>query len=51
MPNLTTNFSFNKPLVNNAVDEDLWGGQLNDNWDSIDGILPTDRDWETKVSG
>jgi len=40
MPNTTTNFSFNKPLVNDAVDEDLWGGQLNDNWDSIDGILP-----------
>jgi hypothetical protein len=40
MPTLTTNFSFNKPLVNDPVDEDLWGGQLNDNWDSIDGILP-----------
>lgn len=40
MPNLTTNFSFNKPLVNDATDEDLWGGYLNDNWDSVDGILP-----------
>lgn len=39
MPNQTTNFSFNKPLVNDAVDEDLWGGQLNDNWDSIDTLL------------
>ena len=39
MPNSTTNFSFNKPLVNDAVDEDLWGGQLNDNWDSIDTLL------------
>jgi len=39
MPTLTTNYSFNKPLVNNAVDEDLWGGQLNDNWDSVDTIL------------
>lgn len=39
MPTQTTNFSFNKPLVNNAVDEDLWGGQLNDNWDSIDTLL------------
>jgi len=36
MPNLTTNFEFNKPLVNNATDADLWGGQLNTNWDSID---------------
>ncbi len=40
MPTQTTNFDFNKPLVNNAADEDLWGGQLNDNWDSIDDILP-----------
>lgn len=39
MPNLTTNFSFNKPLVNDPIDEDLWGGQLNDNWDSIDTLL------------
>lgn len=40
MPTPTTNFGFNKPLVNDPVDEDLWGGQLNDNWDQIDGILP-----------
>lgn len=39
MPNLTTNFSFNKPLVNDPIDEDLWGGQLNANWDSVDTIL------------
>lgn len=41
MPNLTTNYSFNLPLVNNATDADLWGGQLNSNWTSLDGILPT----------
>lgn len=40
MPNLTSNFSFNKPLVNDATDEDLWGGYLNDNWDDVDNILP-----------
>jgi len=40
MPNLTTNYSFNKPLVNDPIDEDLWGGQLNSNWDSVDTILP-----------
>lgn len=40
MPNLTPNFSFNQPLVNNAADEDLWGGQLNTNWGNLDGILP-----------
>lgn len=39
MPNSTTNFSLNKPLVNNATDEDLWGGYLNDNWDDADEIL------------
>jgi len=39
MPNLTSNFSFNKPLVNDPIDEDLWGAQLNANWDSIDTIL------------
>lgn len=40
MPNLTTNFDFNKPLVNDATDADLWGGQLNTNWDSVDALLP-----------
>lgn len=39
MPTSTPNFSFNKPLVSDPVDEDLWGGLLNDNWDSIDTIL------------
>jgi len=39
MPNLTSNFSFNKPLVNDPIDEDLWGAQLNANWDSVDTIL------------
>jgi len=40
MPTPTTNFAFNKPLVNDPIDEDIWGGQLNDNWDSVDAILP-----------
>ena len=40
MPNLTTNYNFNLPLVNDPVDEDLWGGQLNANWTSLDSILP-----------
>ncbi len=39
MPTQTTNFGFNKPLVNDPVDEDLWGGQLNTNWDSVDTII------------
>lgn len=41
MPNSTTNYSFNLPLVNNATDADLWGGQLNSNWTSIDSLLLT----------
>lgn len=39
MPTLTTEYSLNKPLVNNATDSDLWGGQLNDNLDTIDEEL------------
>lgn len=39
MPTLTSNYSFNKPNVNSADDEDLWGDQLNDNWDSVDALL------------
>ncbi len=41
MPNLTTNYSFYLPLVNDPTDEDLWGGYLNANWTSIDTILNT----------
>lgn len=44
MPALTTNFSFNKPLVNNATDQDLWGGYLNDNFDSLDTTLKVARE-------
>lgn len=39
MPTLTSNFSFKKPLVNNATDEDQWGDQLNENWDDADTLL------------
>jgi len=39
MPNTTTNYSFYKPLVGDAIDEDLWGGYLNDNFDSLDTIV------------
>lgn len=49
MPSLTTNFSLNKPLVNNATDQDLWGGYLNDNMDSIDTQLLLCRDWKKRV--
>lgn len=41
MPNLTPNYSFNLPLVNDPTDQDLWGNELNVNWSSIDTILNT----------
>jgi hypothetical protein len=50
MPNLTTNFSWNLPKVNNAEDEDLWGTQLNANWTSIDGQLIRDTSTETAAN-
>ncbi len=39
MPTFTTNYDLSKPLVNNAVDQDLWGNELNDDLDSIDTLL------------
>lgn len=36
MPTTTTNLGLNKPLVNNATDQDLWGGELNTNMDTLD---------------
>lgn len=32
----TTNLGLIKPAVNSATDEDLWGGQINSNLDSLD---------------
>lgn len=45
MATLTTNFSLNKPAVNDAVDQDLWGTQFNTNMDTIDSALLTARDY------
>lgn len=39
MPSYTTNYNLNKPLVNDPTDQDLWGGYLNDNMDTIDAAL------------
>ena len=50
MPTLTPNYGFQKPLVNNATDADLWGGQLNSNWDDIDTLLKTVQD-DTSPTG
>ncbi len=41
MPNTTANYSFYLPLVNDPVDQDLWGGYLNANWTSLDILLNT----------
>lgn len=49
MPNSTTNYSFNLPLVNNATDADLWGGQLNSNWTSLDSLLLTSTNAGTPI--
>lgn len=40
----TPNFSFNLPAVNDPTDQDLWGGYLNENWTSLDGLLNTGTD-------
>lgn len=39
MPTSTSNYALQKPLVNDATDEDLWGGELNDDLDSLDTLL------------
>lgn len=44
MPTVTTNYSLIKPNVNDQVDEDLWGGYLNDDLDDIDGLIKTATD-------
>jgi len=41
MPTFTTHFDLAKPLVNNATDQDLWGGYLNGDMDTIDSALWT----------
>lgn len=41
MATSTTNLSLTKPAVNDPTDEDLWGGQLNDNMDTLDSEAVT----------
>ncbi len=41
MPTSTTNYGLSKPLVNDPTDQDLWGGYLNTDLDSLDGLLLT----------
>ncbi len=39
MPTTTSNYALLKPLVADPIDEDLWGGYLNDDMDDIDSLL------------
>lgn len=39
MPTQTTNFGLDKPLVDNAADEDLFGDQINADLDDIDSLV------------
>lgn len=44
MPTYTTNYNLAKPLVNDPVDEDLWGGYLNTDMDTIDTTMKANAD-------
>lgn len=49
MPTLTTNYGLQKPLVNSATDQDLWGGELNTDMDEIDGLIKTGINFSTSA--
>lgn len=49
MPTYTTPYNLAKPLVNDASDQDLWGGELNDNMDIINDALVTGNYWLKRV--
>lgn len=51
MSSLTPNYNFILPAVNSPVDEDLWGDELNDNWESLDTLLKTATDRATYPVG
>jgi len=44
MPNYTPNYNLAQPLVNSAVDQDLWGGELNNNMSIIDTTMKSISD-------
>lgn len=41
MPSATTHYGLYKPLVNDPTDQDLWGGYLNTNMDTLDNAIYT----------
>lgn len=48
----TTNYNFTLPAVADPIDADLWGGQLNGNWTSLDSLLNIATNSNTRdVSG
>ncbi|MDP9195213.1 MAG: tail fiber protein [Pseudomonadota bacterium] len=50
MSTTTTNYSLIKPAVNDPVDEDLWGGYLNTDLDTIDTQLKSVSDTAAAAS-
>lgn len=44
MPTYTTNYHLAKPLVNDPIDEDLWGSELNNDMDIIDSTMKSISD-------
>lgn len=45
MATLTPNYNFIKPAPGNPIDQDIWGGQLNSNWQSLDSLLKVSTDF------
>lgn len=45
MSTATTNYGLTKPAVNDPVDQDLWGGELNDDMDALDGLVKIAINW------
>lgn len=41
MPNLTATYSWQQPLVNDPIDQDVWGNELNSNLAAQDTLLST----------
>ncbi len=50
MATLTPNFDLIKPGVNDATDQDLWGGYLNDSLDIIDTVMKSNQDLATGLT-
>ena len=51
MPTYTPNYDLAKPIVNSAVDQDLWGNETNGNWDIVDTTLKSLQDQITVLVG